>query len=111
MGDNYLEELMELSEKREHRGLIHSGVILYIQGQFGIDFPLKAAIYQVLENVPKVFPRELPELMANDDFEPTEEMERVFRVINSTLLVPLDGHQVVEIIKYAREYEKKGASE
>lgn len=96
--------LEALSEKRQDGGLLHGGHIHYIQGRTEA-ITLKAAISEVLDRVPHIFPLDWPEIVAkNPDYEPPENIKKAFQEINAELLLPIDGMTIVEIIKLAREY-------
>lgn len=104
---NMLEQLEEISSRREDGGLFHGGHIHFIQQKVSdeTEFTLKAAIYGVLENVPENIPADLPELVAADPgFKPSERTIACFNKINDGLIMPLSGFEVLEIIKAAREY-------
>ncbi len=107
---SYLAYLDKLSERRRDGGLIHGGHIHYIQSRFG-GIILKAAIKEVLDRVPDTFPLDLPEQVEKPGFEPTEEIINAIRSINKTLIVPLQGYDVVRIIELAREYAQLDAGE
>jgi hypothetical protein len=107
---NYLKKLQEISKQRDEDGLLHSGVIHYIQQRYSNehDIPIsKVAIYQVLENVPDVFPFNLENLIKDEDWVPPKKMNEVFEEISSHLIMPLYGEDVVDIIRFAREYESQ----
>ena len=101
---NYLQELEALSTKNNDNGMIHSGAIHYIRNKSDI-LVVKKAIYMVLENCPEYFPKNLPELVKNGDYEVPQKMENKWREINEGLLFPLDGYAIVNIIELAKEYE------
>lgn len=108
----YLDELKEISKALGDGGLMHSGVIHYIQSKacaIGMDdFVLKAAIYEILNAVPDVFPKDLPEMVSNDpDIEPTMRMLEFLDEINEKLLVPVSGFDVLLVISYAKQYESE----
>lgn len=103
---SFLAYLDKLSEKRRDGGLLHGGHIHYIQTSFDFDnFVLKAAIKEVLDRVPEVFPLDLPEQVEKaGELEPTEEQKKAFKEINEGLLLPIGGWEILQIIKLAREY-------
>ena len=101
---SFLAYLDALSQKRRDGGMIHGGHIHYIQGKAG-DFVLKAAIQGILNNVPDVWPLDLPEIIEkNPDYQLTEKQLAEWRALNQDLLVPIYGEDLVEIIRLAREY-------
>ena len=104
--DSFLAYLDELSRERGDGGMLHGGHIHYIQGSLSDEIVfLKAAIKGVLDNVPSIFPLDLPEIVEkNPDFEPTEEMNNVFRELNEGLIIPIEGYDVIRVILAAREY-------
>ena len=100
---SFLDTLDKISASRQDGG-IHGGHIHYIQSCTQCLI-LKAAISSVLDLVPRVFPLDLPELVeSNPEFELTEAMAKAILEINEGLLVPIDGYEVLEIIKLAHEY-------
>ena len=103
--DSYLAKLDRLSEQRQDGGLLHGGHIHFIQEKMGWPF-LKAAISMILERVPSVFPYDLPELVERGTVsEVSPSQEAAMREMNSNLLVPIDGYDVLRVISLAREYE------
>ena len=104
--NSFLAYLDALSDARMDGGLLHGGHIHYNQGKMRDPlFVLKAAIAGVLENVPDVFPLDLPEIVErNPDFEPTEAMIEAYRKINERLIFPIGGGEIIDIIRCAREY-------
>jgi len=111
------DDLDAASARREDGGLIHHGWVHFIQcglaDEEGFDdgFILKAAIYQVVEAVPDVFPLDLPERVDADDFAVTEAMGLKHAEINATLIMPIGGWEIVQIIRKAREYLAQEAAE
>jgi hypothetical protein len=90
--------------RSEYDGLLHSGVIHYIQSKMP-DFTLKAAIYRVLDKCPSVWPEDLPEqLKAGKEPKITKAMKKEFRELNEGLLIPIQGGEIAEIIRLAKEF-------
>ena len=89
-------------------GLFHSGIIHYIQGKMP-DFTLKAAISQVLDKCPEVWPEDLPERIDKGE-EPkvTKAIQQEFKSLNEGLIMPIEGGEVVEIIRLAKAFLKEG---
>jgi len=106
----FKEKLDKKSQDNDDSGFIHYGWIHYIQNKSteeGFDgFNLKAGIYSVIENVPHNIPENLPELAEKKDFEPSQKLIDCITNINKNLLIPLQGYNVVNIIKWAKEYLK-----
>ena len=99
--------LARCEQKRsEYDGLLHAGVIHYIQGKFGEGgFILKAAISRVLNACPLIWPEDLPEqLKAGKEPELTEAMRKEFRAMNEGLIIPIQGDEIAQIIKLAKEF-------
>ena len=98
--------LARCEQKRtKYDGLLHTGIIHYVQGSFGEDFVLKAAIKEVLDKCPSVWPEDLPERVAKGEKpEVTEAMKGEFKSLNEGLLLPIDGSDIVEIIRLAKEF-------
>jgi hypothetical protein len=102
---SFLAYLDKLSELRRDGGL-YGGYIHYIQ-YHAEEMILKPAIQGVLDLVPSLFPLELPELVAlPQGYQVTKEQTDAIYKINKGLLLPIDGPDIVEIIKLAREYAK-----
>ena len=95
--------LSECEQIHECDGMLHSGIIHYVQSKVD-DVVLKAAIYSVLDNVPSVYPLNFKEILEKDDFEPTDEQTAHFGSLNSKLFVPISGYDVAEIIELAKQF-------
>lgn len=118
----YLDELQELSKQRQDGGLIHSGLIHYIQTTLTDDegfpegFVLKTAIYGILEEIPKRIPKDLPQQVRvaeekGEEFTPSSDTLAAINDLNDSLLLPLQGYEVLKIIEKAHEYEERMNSE
>ena len=91
--------LAQCSQKRtEHYGVIH-----YIQGKMP-DFTLKAAIKQVLDKTPSIWPLNLSELADDGGWEPTKEMGDEFFRLNRGLIMPVYLDDIIQIIELAKEF-------
>lgn len=103
--------LARCEQKRsEYDGMFHAGVIHYIQGNYGngSEFILKAAIKEILDKCPSVWPEDLPERVAKGkNPEITDEMKAEFTTLNKGLIIPIEGADVVEIIRLAKEFLTK----
>jgi len=100
------ESLLARCEKirSEYDGLLHAGIIHYIQNKMP-DFTLKAAISRVLDKCPSVWPEDLPEqIKAGKEPKITKAMEKEFRELNKGLIMPIQGGEIVEIIRLAKEF-------
>lgn len=100
------ESLLARCEKKrtDYDGFLHAGIIHYIQGKMP-DFTLKAAISQVLDKCPSVWPENLPNLVDEGKApEVTKAMNKEFRSLNEGLLIPIEGGEVVEIIRLAKQF-------
>ena len=94
------------AKRTDFDGFLHAGIIHYIQGNMG-DFTLKAAISQVLDKCPEVWPEDLPERIdKNEEVEITKAMNREFKQLNKSLIIPIEGGDVVEIIRLAKAFLK-----
>ena len=92
------------AKQTDYNGYLHAGIIHYIQGKMP-DFTLKAGIAQILDNCPKIWPEDLPELIDKDKYpQITEAMEKELQRLNKGLLIPIDGTDIVEIIRLAKEF-------
>jgi len=102
---SFLEYLDMISDRRRDGGFLHSGHIHYIQGRCD-GFILKAAIKGILDNVPDVFPLDLPEqIEKKGEIDATEKQVETVNEINEGLLIPIGAWEILEVIKLAREYE------
>ena len=105
---SWLARLEELSQKRQDGGLLHGGHIHFIQYKMSevTGLFLKAAIKMILDAVPSIFPYDFPEIVEkNENFNGTEQQIKTIREINENLILPIQGWEVVEVMKAAREYE------
>jgi len=93
----------------EYDGLLHAGIIHYIQGKFGEEgFILKAAISRVLNACPSVWPEDLPEQLERGEFPKiTEAIKREFSEMNKGLIIPIQGDEIAQIIKLGKEFLTK----
>ena len=100
--------LTRCEQKRsEYDGLLHAGVIHYVQGNYGDggDFVLKAAIKEILDKCPSVWPEDLTERVARGESpEITEAMQKEFKSLNQGLIIPIEGTDVIEVIRLAKEF-------
>jgi hypothetical protein len=99
--------LARCEQKRsEYDGLLHAGVIHYIQGKLGEDgFILKAAISRVLDACPSIWPEDLPEQLERAESPKiTENMKREFGEMNKGLIIPIQGYEVAQIIKLGKKF-------
>ena len=93
--------------RSEWDGLLHPGVIYYIQNRMPL-FILKAAIYRVLDRCPSVWSEDLPELVkAGKKIKITKKMKKEFEELNEELLFPVQGGEIVRIIELAKEFLNK----
>lgn len=99
--------------KSGHDGMLHAGVIHYIQGRATEEegfhgFILKAAIGRVLDKTPSVWPENLPELI-KDGKEPkiTKSIKKEFQKLNENLLIPIQGLEIAKIIGWAKKFLKE----
>jgi len=102
------ESLLKRCEDKqtEFDGRLHAGVIHYIQGEMP-DFTLKAAISSVLDSCPSVWPEDLPELVDNgQEVSVTKEMNMEFERMNKSLLLPVQGFEVAQIIRLGKKFLK-----
>ena len=100
------ESLLSRCEKvrSDYDGLLHSGIIYYIQGKMP-DFTLKAAIARVLDKCPEVWSEDLPEqIKAGKEPKITKAIQREFKELNQMLLIPIQGGEIAEIIRLAKEF-------
>jgi len=112
--DSWLKELEELSHKRGDAGLLHSGCILWIQSYMSekFEFILKAAIAPVLEAVPSIFPKDLPQKVEKCEIiDVSPKMIRFLNHLNEGLIIPIDPADIVNIIIAGQEYEKENEEE
>lgn len=113
----YKDRLEKISQKADDHGLIHSGYVSFIQCKLSDEdgFPfLKAAIYGILEEIPGRIPYDLPEQVeatGEEDYDPTDDIIDALFDVQSNLIMPIDGYDIIRVIKAAREYEKKYGSE
>lgn len=92
--------------KSDYDGFLHSGIIHYVQGR--MDFTLKAAISEILDKCPSIWPLDLPERIAKDEpLEITKEMEKEFERLNRELLLPVGGYEIGEVIRLAKQFLAK----
>jgi len=106
--ETYLDKLETISETRKDGGMIHGGHIHFIQQKLSDDWCfLKAAIYGILEKVPEIFPYDLPEQVEAGKTELTEKQKEALIEINSGLIFPIEGYDIIRVILAAREYEGK----
>lgn len=107
--DSWLKELEELSQRRGDQGLLHSGCILWIQSYLdeNFGFTLKAAIAPVLDAVPSIFPKDLPQQLEKKKktMVLTEEMQDFLIKLNNGLIFPISPEDIVRIIIAGQEYE------
>ena len=90
--------------KNDYDGMLHSGIIHYIQGNMP-DFTLKAAISRVLDKCPEIWAEDLPEqIKAGKEPKITEAINKEFKVLNKGLIMPIQGEEIVEIIRLAKEF-------
>ena len=103
---NNKESLLARCDKirSKYDGFLHNGIIHYIQGKMP-DFTLKTAISQVLDKCPSVWPEDLPEMIKSGK-EPkiTEAIKNEFKRLNNGLILPIQGGEIAEIIKLAKEF-------
>lgn len=91
----------------EYDGLLHSGIIHYVQGNMP-DFTLKAAIAPILDKCPEIWPEDLPEKIdKGEDIKTTAEMQAEFNQLNEGLILPVESCDVVEIIRLAKSFIKE----
>lgn len=105
------EQLNAASIARRDSGVIHSGWVHYLQNRLSNDggFVLKAAIQEVVDRIPDVFPLDLPERVAQaksegSELDPTPAQIEAITEINKNLIMPLDGAEIIEIIKGVKDY-------
>lgn len=108
---NLLKQLEAMSNKRDDGGFIHGGHIHFIQGRLSDEdgFPfLKAAIYDILESVPEIFPEDLPEQVERGELEKLNDKQaEKFREMQEHLIMPIEPFDILRVIKAAREYMAK----
>ncbi len=107
--DSYLSHLEKLSQSRGDGGMLHGGHIYFIQQKLSDEdgFFLKVAIQLILDDVPSVWPMDLPELVESGKVEKmnAKQLER-FREYQKSLIIPIGGYDIIRVILAAREYEK-----
>jgi len=107
--DSWLKELEDLSVRRGDQGLFHSGCILWIQNYLNKEcgLILKAAIAPVLDAIPSIFPKDLPQRLEKEgSIKMTESMKDFLISLNKDLIIPIVPSDIVEIILAGQEYEK-----
>ena len=100
------ESLLARCDKKrtQYDGLLHNGIIHYIQSKMP-DFTLKAAISMVLDKCPSVWAEDLPEqLKIGKEPKLTKEMKKEFQKLNEGLIIPIQGGEIAEIIRLAKEF-------
>lgn len=102
------DSLLARCEKKrsDYDGFLHAGIIHYIQGNVP-DFTLKAAISRILDKCPSIWPENLPEIIkAGKEPKITKAIEKEWQELNKNLIIPIQGGEIVEIIRLAKEFLK-----
>jgi len=106
---SWLQELEDLSWEREGQGTFHSGCILWVQSYLSdhFGFTLKAAIIPILDAVPSIFQKELPQrLLKEGTIVLSSEQVKFLKELNSNLILPIEPIDIVRVIIAGQEYEK-----
>lgn len=94
--------------RSECDGMLHSGIIHYVQGKLSekYGFPvLKAAISQVLDKCPEIWPINIKdEMERNPELVLTDAQKNEYFSLCENLIVPIDGATIIDIIETAKEF-------
>ena len=94
--------------RSDYDGMLHNGIIHYIQNKMP-NLTLKAAITRVLDKCPSIWAEDLPEqIQAGKEPKITKIIKKEFKILNQMLLIPIQGDDIIEIIKLAKDFLNKG---
>jgi hypothetical protein len=61
----------------------------------------------VLDKCPSVWPEDLPEIIkSGKELKITKEIQKEFKELNKGLIMPIQGDEIAEIIRLAKEFLK-----